>query len=974
MNLKNLIPSVIVPVLVSVALSAVTARAASQTWTNAPVSQIWTNAGNWVGQAYPGAQSQTGNSINNDLATFNTPIPLSGIGGASAPIMIPGSPVITTTNRCLTVGGILFDTVNCGAYVFQTNQPTQYPSNGILYVSHNNSITISPTVTNSQTFLIPVFIRLPSSTAGIYNFINNASSPAVTLFFNSVTNDSATSRGTVFTLGGSNTGTNTIALLSKGTTTSGGMGLNKIGTGRWLLPNASDLASQSVNTINDGTLEVQNAGSLGVPVGTTINSNGVLQVDNITLNQGFFSLQRNGTYRLNGSGTVSNFNIGTAIGGITTPRVATTSSGDVLTVNAVTNGASDATVHIIGPGTVVLGAGATPYIGNWSFDAGKTVVTNASALGTGGLASVGPGAVLDLTALGASWTPTVGALGGTGSSASGSLAATITAASGATINLVNKGVTITFTPTGFSGDLTHPSFILSAGNLSIGTTTFTIDNASGTPLGVGTYLIAQQSSGSISDAGSHVVLMNGSGVQFGTIGTIQTSGGNLYLVVIPYTSRPLSWKGGNPNSTWDTVIKNWWDGIQYTNFNTSDYATFDAVGATNPVVNIPGTVVPTTLVVNTAATNYTFSGTGLIGGNASLTKMSSGTLTLATVNSYIGGTTISNGTIKVGANNALPASGTLTFVNNTATLDLNGFNDALGSITGNGIIDNNNGAAASTLTLGSDGSSGTFSGVIQSSSNNIQVVKTGTGVTTLNGANTYSGTNTVNNGTLAVTGTSALGNPTNNLVVNSGILSLGANVTVGSVTGAGNIENDANATTAFLTLGSPVASSFSGVISDGSGGGAVGVRIVNGASLSFSANFNGYSGGTYVGTNSTFTIQNGPAGVGGFLVASNGASLNLAGGSSTPGTPTNILTVDGATISLGSGALGKIWTGQFQGAANTTNRVLNTMSFGGDSSFKNFNGVVSLEQVGSARFLNVPTGSFGGGDAATFLFVNSGAT
>ena len=163
---------------------------------------------------------------------------------------------------------------------------------------------------------------------------------------------------------------------------------------------------------------------------------------------------------------------------------------------------------------------------------------------------------------------------------------------------------------------------------------------------------------------------------------------------------------------------------------------------------------------------------------------------------------------------------------------------------------------------------------------------------------------------------------------------------------------------------------FSGFIWDGAGGGNITLKILGTTSLTLGGN-NTYTGGTIVGSGATFAIPNGGApnnaNVSGFLIASNLATLSLSGGSGTPGTPTNILTVDGATVSFTSGALGKIWGGQFQGSATATNRILNPMSFGGDSSFKNFNGVVNLEAAtGNARFINIPGGATGGGDAATF--------
>ena len=73
-----------------------------------------------------------------------------------------------------------------------------------------------------------------------------------------------------------------------------------------------------------------------------------------------------------------------------------------------------------------------------------------------------------------------------------------------------------------------------------------------------------------------------------------------------------------------------------------------------------------------------------------------------------------------------------------------------------------------TLTIGANGVSGTFSGVILNnvttfpyggfSGGNLSLVKNGGGVQTLTGANTFAGDTTINGGTLAIGGAGVLGN------------------------------------------------------------------------------------------------------------------------------------------------------------------------------------------------------------------------
>ena len=76
-------------------------RAANQTWTNAPVDNTWANVNNWIGKATPGDINATaGNSVNNDVATFNSPT-VGGIGSASNPILPDDATVVRTIRSFL---------------------------------------------------------------------------------------------------------------------------------------------------------------------------------------------------------------------------------------------------------------------------------------------------------------------------------------------------------------------------------------------------------------------------------------------------------------------------------------------------------------------------------------------------------------------------------------------------------------------------------------------------------------------------------------------------------------------------------------------------------------------------------------------------------------------------------------------------------------------------------------------------------
>ncbi len=960
--------------VIAAALATPSAFAASQTWSNAPTDVNWTTAANWVGNAVPGGLNQTGNTVQNDVATFNTPIPGSGIGGAANPVLTDDATVLNTRSR--QIGGITFDTANVGAYYISNASAALLPSagnpqQGILNISHNGSIQMTAAVTNSQHIMVPLYVRLPSSTAGIYNFVNNATPPTATLYIGGATNDSANTRGTEWRLAGSNTGTNTIGGLSAGTTTSGANGLTKNGSGTWILAGPNDFRAQTVIRIQEGTLVVKDQAAFNGATTATVTNTGVLQIDGVSLFQLSLNLHRGGVIRMNGSSSLNGVAVGTATG--TDVTLATTSAADVFPVgtglalnSVVSGGAPDSILRVAGPGTVQLQT-ANTYVGSWSFDAGTNQVLNFGVLGTGANASVGPGAVFDYSLLGpTTYTPSTAGFGGRGTGVGiGGSAATVVGAPGAVLDLTSKNVNLTFTPASLSGDTTRPALYVAAGGLTLGNNTFFINNAGSGPLGVGTYRLVQQAGGSITSGGGYAALVGGNGLAAGTAASIQVSGGNVDLVVVIYVPKNLVWSGSGAN--WDVGSSTTWlNGATPSVFNNSDNVTFNSVGAANPFVNLVGTLAPATVTVDNSGTDYTFSGGGQVAGTASVKKLGTGVLTLQTANSYAGGTVVSNGTLRVGATDAISSVGSGDVaVYDAGVIDLNGFNNTINGFSGNGAVDVASGGA-SILTIGNNNSGGTFSGSLRNTSGTLALVKSGTGGQTLSGSNSLSAGVTVAAGTLIAANPRALG--TNTVTVNAGLLEVPNDLLIGGLAGTGgSIANNTTANTNTLVIDGGNSTTYSGSIVNGSGGGGLAVRLLSG-SLTLGGN-NTYTGGTYVGSGATFAIPNAPAAVGGFLIASNGATLNLSGGSGTPGTPNSITTVAGATVTFNSGAEGKIWQAQFNGSANSTNIFIGPVSFGQSLSFSNFPGVVIFSNNtanANVRFFNGD--GISGGENTTFVF------
>jgi autotransporter-associated beta strand protein len=178
----------------------------------------------------------------------------------------------------------------------------------------------------------------------------------------------------------------------------------------------------------------------------------------------------------------------------------------------------------------------------------------------------------------------------------------------------------------------------------------------------------------------------------------------------------------------------------------------------------------------------TFSG-AILGSSGAVTKTGAGTIVLTnTNNSWSGGTTISDGTLRLGQSNTLPGGVTL---NTGGTLDINSVSEGIGFLTINGGTiantgGNPNAIVQSQITI--DGRSGVVNARL---GNPVGLNKTTAGTLTLNVTNTYTGATSVTGGTLVVNG--SLSSSSSAVDVGDG-----ANAGTGTLAGNGTVSRPVN--------------------------------------------------------------------------------------------------------------------------------------------------------------------------------------
>ena len=193
----------------------------------------------------------------------------------------------------------------------------------------------------------------------------------------------------------------------------------------------------------------------------------------------------------------------------------------------------------------------------------------------------------------------------------------------------------------------------------------------------------------------------------------------------------LVWNG-TPDGVWDINNSyNWFVNPTATDgrYQENMVVLFDDTATGTAAVDLTVAVAPANVTVNNSTTTYSIAGIGAINGATALTKLGTGTLTLSTVNTYLGRPNLGRhagnrrrGSTGGGTYGALITNnGTLSF-NSTANQTLSG------PVTNSGTL-NFNGTGSQTLV-----------GVISGAG---KLRKSNTGTLKIVVANTYTGTTTI---------------------------------------------------------------------------------------------------------------------------------------------------------------------------------------------------------------------------------------
>jgi autotransporter-associated beta strand protein len=684
----------------AISLAATSAHAQTYFWDgNDTTAGFGTAGGTWA--------APTPGTLTSGWSTDGT--------GAAA---VDGNSITTLTTDALNFGNgatglgagtiAVSGTVNSGNMTFASGSGAIVLSGGIINFAATSSITVNNTENT-----------ISSAISGAGTSLTKAGTGKLTLSgANSYTGTTTISAGTLALTGGDN------RLATTGTVAFSGTSTLSIAN-KQTLSNVTVVTEGVTGTINGGG-DLTLTGS-SFSIGAAAASSGtVTRALNMSGLGSFTYNNSGGTFSVGGTPTGGN---GTAAGTVTLPGEATITAS-------------------------VLGVGNSPHPSNGgrntgTLTLGQTADINANTITVGTTRATGTIQYGTVTAptltlrgsdgIGAVTTMTIGSGTSTASTVyvstvnlTGGVTGSTSTALDAKITTLNIGyVTATSGQSGgYTGSLLMGNGTLDADTIYLGrnvTTGGASAQANGTLTVTGgtvkaknLYLGDQQSSTATSTVSGTFNLNGGANLYAQTIGKGPGTGTQA-------ATRTFNWNNG--------TIRNYDSSTDLTIGSFGGTATFALIGADAHTFDIStgrqGTV------------HQAISGSGSSG----LTKAGDGTLRLAATNNYTGSTTVSAGTLQLGAGDTTGSLTGTSDITNNANLTINR-SDAFTQAT-----DLNNKAITGT---------GSFT-------------QAGAGTTTLSLTNTYEGNTLVSAGTLYVTG-----------ALSNSAVSVGANATIGGTGSLGN--------------------------------------------------------------------------------------------------------------------------------------------------------------------------------------------
>ncbi|MBV9550623.1 MAG: autotransporter-associated beta strand repeat-containing protein, partial [Alphaproteobacteria bacterium] len=693
------------------------------------------------------------------------------------------------------------------------------------------------------------------------------------------------SGGGILTLSGVNT-------YSGGTTVSGGLinfaAGNNLGTGnitlsggglQWAAGNTTDISPRLTglvgsggtfdtngnnvtlaSAIGGGALTKTGAGTLTLSgnntyAGTTTIIGGLINfAAGNNLGTGAITLNGGGLQWASGNTT----DISSRLNALGTGGGTFDTNGNNVTLASVISGGA---LTKTGAGTLVL-TGANTYSGTTTVSAGTLAIAADNSLGNGGTALVlGDGAILQITADGTYNTHTVN-VGGAG-----------------TFNITTNNV-VWQAPISDLGATAGQLVVTGGGTLTLA--------------GANSY-----SGGTVVKGGTTLLIAGGTNLGSGRLtlgdatsaGTISTGNANANITQ-PIT---LAAGGGTIDAGFVTRITQAIDGtgpltktgngtLALTAANAYSGPTTITAGALQVGVGTTGSITSNVTILATAALYFSRSDAntygGVISGAGGVQQNGAGIVTLTGANTYSGITSIlSPGTIRAGAAGTFSPNSAISLASG-ATLDLNSFNQTVGSITGAGNV--TLGSAALTVNGGNS-----FAGVISGTGS---LVKANSGTLILTGVNTYTGGTTINSGNTLQLGSgstsgSILGNVTDNgtLIVNRS----DGYTFAGVISGTGALTQQGTGTLiltgANTYSGSTIISAGTLQIGSGGTGGSILGNITDNGALAFNRS-------------DTITFAGIVSGTGSLAQAGTGATLLTGTNTYSGGT-----TISAGTLQIGNG-------------------------------------------------------------------------